>query len=547
MDAPGPMKHISNARKKAYVETYGCQMNVSDGELMQGVLAAQGYDIVTRPEDADVVLVNTCAIREHAEQRVIGRVGELNRLKSRRPDMVIGVTGCMAQRLGSRLLEQASYVDLVMGPDGYRELPEALGRIRPDHPGAATPVGEAHGATGTLAPPPGRLPSEAPAVGAGQLAPSLRRRPLPVLDAGTVAGSTAAADDDAAAAANAAREDGSGRGEDGVRREAEAGRLAVLDFRGDENYEGLEVRRASSISAWIPVQRGCDHRCTFCIVPYVRGAEKNRAPAHVLDEVRGVVAQGVTEVTLLGQTVNSWNHDGWSFPRLLREVARVDGIRRVRFTSPHPNDVTPELVEVMATEPHVCRQLHLPVQSGHDRTLKRMLRRYTVAGFMEKVRLLRDAMPDIALSTDIIVAFPGETDEEYEATLDLVREVRFDDAFLYKYSPREGTPATRLPAAQFVPADVAQRRLERLIELHRDIQAQINRAEVGRTVEVLVEREARSPGDMLGRADSFKVVAFPGDATLIGSYAHVRLTATTGATFRGAAIGTPAGSDRSAA
>jgi tRNA-2-methylthio-N6-dimethylallyladenosine synthase len=500
MDAPGPMKHISSARKKAYVETYGCQMNVSDGELMQGVLAAQGYDIVDRPEEADVVLVNTCAIREHAEQRVIGRVGELNRLKSVRPGMVIGVTGCMAQRLGSRLLEQASYVDLVMGPDGYRRLPEALGRIRADHPAATA------------------------------AAPVTRRPSLPVVGGGSADGSLLVPEPDAADAAGAG-----------------AGRLAVLDFRGDENYEGLEVRRASSISAWVPVQRGCDHRCTFCIVPYVRGAEKNRAPARVLEEVRAVAAQGITEVTLLGQTVNSWNHHGWSFPRLLREVARVDGIRRVRFTSPHPNDVTPELVDVMATEPHVCRQLHLPVQSGHDRTLKRMLRRYTVAGFMEKVRLVRDAMPDIALSTDIIVAFPGETDDEYEATLDLVREIRFDDAFLYKYSPREGTPAMRLPAAQFVPADVAQRRLERVIELHREIQSEINCGEVGRTVEVLVEREARSAGDMLGRADSFKVVAFPGDTTLIGSYVHVRLTATTGATFRGEAIDAPAGSDRSAA
>ncbi|HEX6306724.1 MAG TPA: MiaB/RimO family radical SAM methylthiotransferase [Longimicrobiales bacterium] len=473
------MTQLSGARRKAYVETYGCQMNVSDGELMQGILAGAGYDIADRPEDADVVLVNTCAIREHAEQRVIGRVGELYRLKSSRPDMVIGVTGCMAQRLGERLLERAGYVDLVMGPDGYRSLPETLHRLRHG------------GATG-----------EPRAVRAG--AP-VRRAPLPVMRVDV----------------------------------HEPERLAVVEFQQDENYEGLEVRRASSISAWVPVQRGCNYRCTYCIVPYVRGSEKNRAPERVLEEVRGLAERGITEVTLLGQTVNSWEHGAWKFPRLLRAVARVDGIRRVRFTSPHPNDVTPDLVEVMATEPNVCRQLHLPVQSGHDRTLRRMLRRYTVAEYLERVELVRAAIPGIALSTDIIVAFPGESAAEYEATLDLVRHVRYDDAFLYKYSPREGTPATRLPREQFVDPDVAQERLQRLIDLHRAIQSGINAGEVGATVEVLVERRARSNGDMLGRTGTYKVVAFPGDESLLGRYLHVRLTATTGATFRGVAIDTP--------
>jgi tRNA-2-methylthio-N6-dimethylallyladenosine synthase len=485
------MTHPESTRKKAYVETYGCQMNVSDGELMQGILAGSGYDIVARPEDADVVLVNTCAIRDHAERRVIGRVGELNRLKAARPDMVIGVTGCMAQRLGSRLLEQASYVDLVMGPDGYRTLPEQLAQLRQGYPGSTTPE-----------PTP--------------------RRSLPVL--------TVSADPAESAEFGAAP---------GAVRAAPNERLAVLEFRDEENYEGLEVRRASSITAWVPVQRGCDHRCTYCIVPYVRGPEKNREPGHILDEVRGIAEQGITEVTLLGQTVNSWNHGEWRFPQLLRAVARVDGIRRVRFTSPHPNDVTPELVEVMATEPHVCRQLHLPVQSGHDRTLRRMLRRYTVEAYLEKVRMVRSAIPDIALSTDVIVAFPGETDAEYEATLDLMREVRYDDAFLYRYSPREGTPATRLPTEQFVAADVAQERLQRLIDLHRAIQLEINTGEVGAVVEVLVERAAKSAGDMLGRTGPYKSVAFPGDASLIGRYLHVQLTATTGATFRGEQVDGP--------
>jgi tRNA-2-methylthio-N6-dimethylallyladenosine synthase len=502
MAAPRASPHRERRRARAWVETYGCQMNVSDGELMQGILTARGYDMAAGPEDADVILVNTCAIRDHAEQRVIGRVGELSRIKQQRPDVVIGVTGCMAQRLGDALLEKAAYVDLVMGPDAYRGLPEALDRLRPGLADSATPAAAA----------------PAPAGSGSAAGGSRARSALPVLGtaaaAGTQAGSAAA-------------------------RESDAARLAVLELTADENYEGLEVRRTSKVSAWVPVQRGCNYRCTYCIVPYVRGDEKNREPAHILDEVRAIAGQGITEVVLLGQTVNSYEHGDWRFPKLLRAVARVDGIRRVRFTSPHPNDFTSDLIEVMASEPTVCRQLHLPVQAGHDRTLKRMLRRYTVAGYLEKIAMVRAAIPDIALSTDIIVAFPGETDAEYEATLALMREVRFDDAFLYKYSPRDGTPATRLPREQFVPADVAQRRLERLIELHRTIQAEINRAEVGRTVEVLVERAAKSAGDMLGRTDAYKVVAFPGDAALLGRYVSVRLTSTTGATFRGERVDGP--------
>jgi tRNA-2-methylthio-N6-dimethylallyladenosine synthase len=248
---------------------------------------------------------------------------------------------------------------------------------------------------------------------------------------------------------------------------------------------------------------------------------------------------------LLGQSVNSYQHGDWDFSRLLRAVARVDGIRRVRFTSPHPNDFTDSLVEAMAEEPAVCKHLHLPAQSGHNRTLRRMLRRYTVETYLEKVRQVRAAIPEIALSTDIIVAFPGETDVEYEATLDLIREVRFDEGYLYKYSPREGTPATRLPADQFIPEEVAQQRLERLITLQRGIQAEINRAEVGRTVEVLIEREARSAGDLLGRTETNKMVVFPGDSASIGQFARILLTGTTGPTFMGTLVeGDPARGSR---
>ena len=448
----------SPRRKRAYVETYGCQMNISDSELMEGILAGGGYEIVDAPEDADVVLVNTCAIREHAEKRVLGRVSQLNGLRRENPDLVIGVTGCMAQRMGETLLREAPYVQLVMGPDGYRSLPDTLARLDVE------------------------------------VVEKPRRR---------------------------------GR------------QLAVLELDSGENYQGLEQRRSEGPSAWVPIQRGCDHRCTFCIVPYVRGGEKNRSASEVVSEVRGLAESGVTEVTLLGQTVNSYAWEDVSFPRLLRDVARVDGIRRVRFMSPHPNDVSPELIEVMVEESAVCEHLHLPAQAGNDRTLKRMLRRYTVESLLEKVELVRGAIPDIALSTDIIVAFPGETDEEFRDTLKLMHTVRFDEAFTYKYSLRAGTPATRLPAEDFLDGDDAQARLEELIDVSRTIQAEINRAAVGQIAEVLIESAGRDQGQVRGRTRGNKVVVFDGDATRIGEYTHAVLERTTGATFAGSEVAEP--------
>jgi len=443
-------------------------MNISDGELMEGILEGDGYQLVERPEDADVILVNTCSIRENAERRVIGRVGQLNQLREVRPNLILGVTGCMAQRIGGTLLSDAPYVDLVMGPDAYRSLPERLGQLR---------AGES------------RMPR------------TNRRSSAPPAIKG--------------------------------RRRIQ---LEVLDLDPRENYAGLEQRRTSAIQAWLPIQRGCDHRCTYCIVPYVRGDEKNRDPLEVLKEVRGLAEQGITEVTLLGQTVNSYVHGDTDFPSLLRDVARVDGMRRVRFTSPHPSDVTPALIDVMASEPAVCEQLHLPVQAGSDRTLKRMLRRYTVASFLDTVAAVRKAIPDIALSTDVIVAFPGETEAEFDETLALMEAVRFDDAFTYRYSPREGTPATRLPAEDFVDEDVGQARLTRLIEDTRRIQGDINHGELGRVEELLVERDGKSPDTYLGRTRRAKVVVFEKGDEKPGEYVYVRLDSTTGPTFVGTRV-----------
>jgi tRNA-2-methylthio-N6-dimethylallyladenosine synthase len=425
--------------KSVWIETYGCQMNVADTELMLGVLGREGYVVADLPDAADVMLVNTCAVRDNAEQRVIGRVGELQRHK--RPGDVLGVVGCMAQRLGPILLERVPKVDLVVGPDGYRNLPELIGHA------------------------------------------------------------------------------------------AQGGRLADVQYRGWEHYEDLPQMREAGPTAFVTVQRGCDYRCTFCIVPTTRGPERSRRLDDVVREVGSVAGRGVTEVTLLGQTVNSWHDGEHDFADLLRAVATVDGIRRLRFTSPYPTEFSPRVIAAMAGTPAVCEHVHLPVQSGADSVLKRMLRRYRRADYLAVVAALRDAIPGITLSTDIIVGFPGETEAEFAETLSLVREARFDDAYTFKYSPREGTPAVRIPG--HVPDEVASERLERLIETVRAQARQRNMTRVGEVHEILVERPARRGDLMLGRTRQNYLVLVDLPPTSIGEYHRVRLTGTTGSTFTG--------------
>jgi len=433
-------------RPTVYVETYGCQMNVSDSELMLGKLAAHGYEAVDRPDGADVILVNTCAIRDHAEQRVLGRLGELRR--NMKPGSVVGVTGCMAQRLGPQLLTKAKHVNLVIGPDGYRALPALI--------------------------------------------------------------------------------EGARKGE----------RTIATTFDLEEHYEDFQPRRFDKVKAWIPVQRGCDYRCTYCIVPTTRGPERSRRLADVVREVEGVVAEGMTEVVLLGQTVNSYHDGEFDFADLLRAVGRVDGVRRIRFTSPHPNDFSDRVIEAVAEVDAVCEHVHLPMQSGSSRVLKRMLRRYTREGYLECVAKLRAAVPGLSLTTDVIVGFPGETDEDFEETLDVVREVGFADGFTFKFSPRDGTPATRMPAELTVSDEVASERLARLVETIRGIARAANMNRLGRRYEVLVEREARRGDDVLmARTRDFKTVMVPGDASMLGSYVTVELTGTTGSTFTGQIVG----------
>ena len=432
-------------RPTVYVETYGCQMNVSDSELMLGKLAAHGYDAVESPDGADVILVNTCAIREHAEQRVLGRLGELKR--NMKPGSIVGVTGCMAQRLGPQLFKKAKHVSLVIGPDGYRALPELI--------------------------------------------------------------------------------DGARRGE----------RAIATTFDLEEHYEDFQPRRFDKVKAWIPVQRGCDYRCTYCIVPTTRGPERSRRLAEVVREVEAVVAEGMSEVVLLGQTVNSYHDGECDFADLLRAVGGVDGVRRVRFTSPHPNDFSERVIAAMAEVDAVCEHVHLPMQSGSTSVLKRMLRRYTRETYLECVANLRSAIPGLSVTTDIIVGFPGETDADFEETLNVVREVGFADGFTFKFSPRDGTPATRMPAELTVPDDVASERLATLVATIRGISREANLSQLGKRYEVLVEKEARRGGDLLqARTRDFRTVLVPGDASLVGQYLNVELTGTTGSTFTGQVI-----------
>jgi tRNA-2-methylthio-N6-dimethylallyladenosine synthase len=413
-------------------------MNVADSELILGQLGRDGYTVTGDPSDADVMLVNTCAVRDNAEQRVIGRMGELKRYK--RPGVVLGVVGCMAQRLGEALLEDAPHVDLVVGPDGYRGLPDLV----------------------------------------------------------------------------ASAEGGA--------------RIADVTFKSWEHYEDVPARRPpGQTSAFVTVQRGCDYRCTFCIVPMTRGRERSRMLDDVVREVRSLAEHGVSEVTLLGQTVNSYHDGEQDFADLLRAVGGVDGIRRVRFTSPHPNDFTDRTISAMAEVAAVCEHVHLPVQSGSSPVLKRMGRRYDRAQYLDCVSRLRAAIPDLAITTDIIVGFPGETDADFLETVSLVHEVGFDDAFTFRYSPRDGTGALRLPNP--VPDGVASQRLERLIAEVREVARRRNFRLVGSTHEVLVERIARRGERLQSRTRTNKVVLLDGPERWIGTYRDVRLVGTSGATF----------------
>ena len=439
--------------RRVYIETYGCQMNVSDSELMAGILIQSGHQTVTHIDDADVVLVNTCAIRENAETKVINRLKHLNHRKRRQPELIIGVCGCMAQHLRDRLLDAAPYVDLVMGPDAYRKLPVALD--------ALTGGVEAH---------------------------------VSVKD-----------------------------------------RDPFLGLRLDksEDYADIAPIRKEGIRAWLTIQRGCDKMCTFCIVPFVRGRERSLPLKLLVEDVEKLVDQGFKEVVLLGQTVNSYRDNGSDFGDLLYAVGEVNGLERLRFTSPHPADATDSMIDAMASSPTVCKHLHLPLQSGSTPVLERMRRTYTAEEYRDLVTKLRERIPDIALSTDVIVGFCGETDAEFMQTYQIMTDIRYDSAFMFKYSEREGTLAHKaLP--DDVPEAEKGERLKQIIELQEQISAEINTTAVGDTVAVLVEGESRRETDKYyGKTDSFKTTVFPKADSQIGEVVNVRIHNTTAHTLIG--------------
>ena len=432
----GHVDPASNSGPRVFVETYGCQMNVADTELMTGVLQRAGYGSAHDPASADVIIINTCAIRERAEERVFGRIGELTQYKHLNPNLVLGVTGCMAEHLRERIPERAAVVDIVAGPDAYRNLPSL--------------IAEHTDATATQ---------------------------------------------------------------------------ASLDVRLDrgENYVGLDPIRRSGTTGWVTVMRGCDRFCTFCIVPYVRGREKCVPPEEILRQTRDLADAGYREVSLLGQTVNSYRFGDTGFAELLRQVGAVDGIERVRFTSPHPAEFDVDTIAAMAETPEVCPYVHLPVQSGDTDLLRAMRRDYTVDEYLDMVSRLREAIPDAAISTDIIVGFCGESHEQYERTIRLMEHVRFDFAFMFKYSAREGTVSER-SMEDDVPDDVKGKRLRAVIDLQERISAEMFAAQVGNTVEVLVEGAAKkSPEHSYGRTRDFKGVVVDHELPE-NSLARVRVT-----------------------
>ncbi|MGR3571988.1 tRNA (N6-isopentenyl adenosine(37)-C2)-methylthiotransferase MiaB [Brevirhabdus sp.] len=439
-------------RKKVFIKTYGCQMNVYDSERMAEALGGQGYDSTDRAEDADMILLNTCHIREKAAEKVYSELGRMKPLKIARPDLKIGVAGCVAQAEGEEIMRRQPMVDLVVGPQSYHRLPQMEARVQ-----------------------------------AGEKA----------LD---------------------------------------------TDFPAEDKFATLRTRprMKRAPSAFLTVQEGCDKFCAFCVVPYTSGAEVSRPAERILEEARDLVARGVRELTLLGQNVNAYHGAAagvaaggtagnraaggdWTLARLIRALAEIDGLERIRYTTSHPNDMGDDLIAAHADCDKLMPYLHLPVQSGSDRILKAMNRKHTAAAYLELIEKIRAARPDLMLSGDFIVGFPGETDADFEQTLDLVRQVGFGQAYSFKYSTRPGTPAAE--RAQVEEA-VKDERLQRLQALLTQQQRQAQDAMVGRTVKVLFERRGRMPGQLTGKSDYLHAVHVTAPDSFLSQVKSVRIMAT---------------------
>lgn len=424
-----------------YMETFGCQMNEADSALISGQLGRAGYRAVRDPSAADVILINTCAIREKAEDRVWGRTSQLLRHRSDNPNLVIGITGCMAEHLKDKVAARAPYISLVAGPDSYRSIADLVDRAR--------------------------------------------------------------------------------------------GGESVVDVKLDreEVYDQLDPHADDDgVSGFVTIQRGCDKFCTFCVVPYTRGRERGVPPREVLRHARSLAERGYKEVVLLGQTVNSYAHEDVDFAALLRTVAEIDGIERIRFTSPYPVDFSPRVIEVMATEPKVCPQVHLPLQSGSDSMLEQMRRGYSRQQFLDLVGALKEAVPNMALSTDIMVGFCGETDEDHQQTLEVMRQVQFDWAFMFAYSDRGITYASR-KMSDDVPEAVKKARLREVIDLQEQHTRASHDAQIGKTLDILVLGTSKRGDKTLGRASTFHKVLLPLGAGEPGSFVRATITGSTGHTL----------------
>ncbi len=425
---------------KFKIESYGCQMNIADSQLVMGILQKAGHCKVDDIEQADLVIFNTCSVREHAEQRVLGRIASVLAYKKKKKKFYLGVIGCMAQRIQAELFSRG--VDFVVGVDQYNALPEVLQSL-----------------------------------------------------------------------------------EQG-KRELRA------DFDFQQVYDSCYPFREQDTTAFVTIMRGCDNFCTYCIVPHLRGRERSRPVSQIWEDVSSAVEQGFSEITLLGQNVNSYLYEGLNFAGLLQKLHTMEGLRRIRFVTSHPKDMSAELIAVMKELPKVCPHLHVAMQSGNDEILQRMNRKYTADQYLQMVTDLRAAIPEIAITTDIIVGFPGETHAQYLDTVNLLKKIRFDYAFLYKYSPRKGTSAADFD--QQIPEEERLKRLQEIIEVQSTITTQKYKEQMGKVKRVLVERVSKKDDqEVAGKSEDFKMVIFPGSKSLIGQYVDVQITSAIGWTLKG--------------
>ena len=432
--------------KKFALETYGCQMNVADSELVEGILTNLGLEKTSDYDEADAIFLNTCAIRENARTKVHSKLGNLQKIKLNKPHLIIGVLGCMAQNLKDDLLKNKPYVDIILGPDSYRKIPDLINRHVTDN-------------------------------------------------------------------------------------------KSIVDTKLSryEVYENLFPSRGDTFNAWVSIMRGCDKFCSFCIVPFTRGRERSRSVESIVEEVKKAVDQGFVEITLLGQNVNSYNFEGKSFSDLLLDVSNIDGVKRIRYTSPHPQDINQELLEVMASRQNICNYVHFPMQSGSNEVLKRMNRTYTREHFYDMALKIREIMPNCGLSTDIIVGFPGETDDQYRETLDLMEAIKFNSAFTFKYSPRPYTKAEQF--SDQISEQVKKDRLDEMLILQRKHTLELNQKMVGSFQKVLIEKESKKSNmHWAGRTDSNEWVIIEKNNSNIKDIVPVEITGATGVILHGKEI-----------